>query len=66
MEELEIREDNLLTSRVDILKSIMVEWMQMITPDVKAGCEAALMRRWEKFAEPVYDDNGNLIPWEPR
>lgn len=61
----EVREDEMLTRRVDILKGIMVEWMERITPDVKAGTEAAAMRRWYKKAEPVFDDNGNLLPWEP-
>ena len=26
--------------------------------------EPALMRRWTKNAEPVFDRDGNLIPWE--
>lgn len=62
----EIREDSMLNSRVDILINIMVEWMEAITPDVKAGAGACLMRSWHKEAEAVYDDKGNLIPWEPK
>ena len=62
---LEVREDALLTQRVDILKGIMIEWMEAITPDVKAGVEATAMRRWHKAAQPVFDENNNLLPWEP-
>ena len=43
---------------------IMREEMQRYVPDVKIGAEAALMRRWLKNADPVYDDTGKLIPWE--
>lgn len=62
----EIRDDEHLTERVDILKGIMVKWMRAVTPDVRAAAEAAVMRRWYKQAEPVYDENNNLIPWEPK
>ena len=47
------------------VESIMIDAMQEITPDVRAGAESAAMRRWYKKAEPVLDDAGNLIPWEP-
>ena len=62
----EIREDDLLTRRIDKLKESMVDWMQTVTPDVKAGAEAAVMRRWHKKAKPVFDENNNYIPWEPK
>lgn len=40
--------------------------MRKFVPDVRVWCEPALMRRWYKEAEPVYDSNGKLIPWEPK
>lgn len=43
---------------------VMKEAMAMFTPDVKAKVEPALMRNWSKAAEPVFDSNGHLIPWE--
>ena len=43
---------------------VMKEAMAMFTPDVKAKVEPALMRNWSKAAEPVFDSNGYLIPWE--
>jgi hypothetical protein len=62
----EIAIDDRITERVDTIKDIMVECMELVTPDVKAGASAALMKRWYKEAEAVYDENNNLIPWEPK
>mgnify|MGYP006269102535 CR=1 FL=1 len=45
---------------------IMVARMQDYIPDVKVSAEPALMRRWYKAAETVYDAAGKLIPWEPK
>jgi DNA polymerase-1 len=42
---------------------IMVDVMQKWTPDVPQKVEPALMERWEKKAEPMFDDDGVLIPW---
>ena len=47
------------------LRVVMVENMQKYTPDVLVDAEPCLMRRWHKGAEPVYNDSGTLIPWEP-
>ena len=44
---------------------IMREEMQKYMPDVKVGCEPALMARWYKGAKAVFDANGRLTPWEP-
>ena len=44
---------------------VMEASAQIWTPDVPQIAEPALMRRWYKGAEPVYDDAGRLIPWEP-
>lgn len=42
---------------------VMVEKMRECVPDVKVKAEPALMRRWYKQAEAVYE-NGKLVPWE--
>jgi len=47
------------------MDEIMVRKMREVTPDVKASTEAALMLRWNKFADPVYED-GILVPWVPK
>jgi DNA polymerase I-like protein with 3'-5' exonuclease and polymerase domains len=46
------------------IAEVMVETMNLYTPDVPARAEPALMRRWYKAADPVYVD-GRLVPWEP-
>ncbi len=57
--------DDKVGDRVRLVEAIMVKAMEEITPNVKAGAESAAMYRWDKKAEPVWDDNGNLLPWSP-
>lgn len=45
---------------------LMVEAGRTWCPDVKSKAEPALMRRWYKGAEAVFDERGMLQPWEPR
>jgi len=51
---------------VQEVNRIMVEAMRIITPDVEPRTEAVLMRRWDKFADPTFDDAGNLIVTEEK
>lgn len=46
---------------------IMVESLGDTMPDMRPAIKAepALMRRWDKRAEPVYDERGRLTVWEP-
>lgn len=44
---------------------LMVQGMHEVIPNVCVVAEPALMRRWYKKAEPVYE-NGRLVPWEPK
>ncbi len=48
------------------IESVMNATMNKWTPDVPAASEAAIMRYWTKGAEPVYNAEGRLIPWEDR
>lgn len=48
------------------LSEIMVESMKVFIPDVQIEAEPTITRRWYKSAEPVFDENGVLIPWEPK
>jgi hypothetical protein len=57
--------DDKLTERIEFIQEIMVRNMEKVTPNVKAKTEPAVMLRWDKRAEEVRDDKGNLIPWEP-
>jgi hypothetical protein len=61
----EVRDDEYAEAKVREVARIMIESMRVITPDVRVGADPVLMRRWYKKAEPVYDENGWLIPWEP-
>lgn len=60
----EIREDDLMHERAYLVSELMCEGMKIITPDVIAKSEPALMRRWNKGAETVLDDAGRLVIWE--
>lgn len=46
------------------LSEIMIQAVKDMLPDIKVvKAEPALMERWEKNAETVFDSNGKLIPW---
>jgi len=45
---------------------LMVEAGRTWCPDVKSKAEPALMRRWFKGVEAVFDARGMLQPWEPK
>ena len=57
--------DELLSLRAATIEKIMVDCMELITPGVKAGAESAAMYRWNKKAETVKDESGNLVAWVP-
>lgn len=59
----EIRDDGLLTARIERMQEIMKSCMECITPNVRAGTEACIMNRWSKKAFPYYVD-GALRPYE--
>lgn len=45
---------------------VMEEAGRAWCPDVPVRAEPALMRAWSKGAEPAFDSEGRLIPWEDR
>ena len=47
------------------LEEVMISEMQKWTPDIPTKADAHLMEKWYKDAEPVYDDKGQLLIWEP-
>lgn len=47
------------------ISRLMSEGMSAYIPDIPITCEPALMDRWYKDAEPVYDENGKLALWVP-
>lgn len=62
---IQVPEDERTHERVLEFQRLMQEAMEIVTPDVPSGTEAALMRRWDKRAEPVFDDAGRLTVWTP-
>lgn len=46
--------------------TVMIEGMKSVVPDVAIKAEPALMRYWYKKAEPVFNEEGLLVPWEPK
>ena len=55
--EVPIEADHLAVARQ--IEKIMIEEMARMIPDVKIGVEYALMARWQKGAEAVFDDPVN-------
>ena len=50
----------------DRTEELMVGGLKTVLPDVRVTAEPALMAdRWYKGAEPVFNDDGLLIPWTP-
>jgi len=65
----EIAEGDHLNADIGVICEIMVRNMRKITPDVRAAVEPALMRRWTKAAEPVWEEVDGvkmLKVWEPK
>ena len=46
------------------VETVMIEEMQLVTPDIPVSCEYALMRHWHKGAEAMFVD-GKLVPVKP-
>ena len=61
----EIPHDKFMHERSCEVVRIMVEAMSTILPDVLVQAEPALMLRWDKKAESVFDENNRLTIWTP-
>jgi len=61
----ELLEDENLQEHVQNIIDLMVEGMVNAIPDVTIKAEPAMMRRWYKEAEAVYDENEHLVAWTP-
>lgn len=61
----QIPEDENMSEKAKMLAGIMEDTMSKLLVDVtNIEAEPALMRRWDKKAKPVYNDNGDLLIWE--
>lgn len=62
---LSIPEDGWEHERAGEVSDCMVSCMKQVIPDVAVRTEACVMRRWSKYAKPVFDTEGRLTIWEP-
>lgn len=46
------------------ISELMVSSMKIYTPDIKVKAEPCLMLEWDKNAETMHNEKGELIPWE--
>lgn len=64
--EHEERDVDWLNEQAQEISHVMLDAMSYITPDVPGlSTEGVFMRRWNKFADPTFDDQGRLIVTEP-
>jgi len=61
----EIPDDQYAHERAFEIARLMVDGFRAVVTDLPVLAEPALMHRWYKQAEPVFDANGRLIPWTP-
>lgn len=54
-----------LHDRATTVQRIMEDSMSIAVQHTKVKTEAALMERWSKAADPVFDDQGRLTIWRP-
>lgn len=57
--------DEKLQARIKEIQRIMQDSMSIVMPDVTIRTEAVLMERWDKRAEPVFNEAGELQIWRP-
>ena len=46
------------------MEALMLQAGKDILPNMRMTAEPCLMRRWSKGAEPAFDADGKLIPWD--
>jgi len=63
---LAIPEDSHMHERAFEQARLQISAMKTVMPDVEVRAVPALMRRWDKEAEAVYDANQRLTVWEPK
>ena len=62
---IEVPAESNLKEHAETIRELMISGMKWVVPDVRIDVEYAASTRWYKAAEAVYDDDGNLVPWEP-
>jgi len=62
---IEVPEQSNLGEHAEAVRRLMIDGMQQVVPDVRIEVEYAAARCWSKRAQKVFDDQGQLVPWEP-
>jgi len=62
----EVPDDHKAERRANEVSKLMIEAMKEICIDVPVKAEPTLMYRWDKFAEPSFNQEGNLVPSNTR
>ncbi len=62
---IELPEDGDHTTEAKRIDDICCRSMEQVTGKIPISCEYSLSRRWYKEAEAVFDDEGQLLVWEP-
>lgn len=62
---IEVAEDDDLDEHVETIKRFMVDAMREVVPNVLIQVEAVVTTCWSKKAEPVFDNEGRIVPWSP-
>lgn len=61
----ELKLDHNLQNHIKHIDYLMISGMEHVIKNVNIQVEGALMTKWYKEAEPVYDRNGDLMVWDP-
>jgi len=62
----EVVDDDMKHECCQEIARLMIEGLKTVTPDMTVKAAPVLMRKWDKRADPVFDENGKLTVWEPK
>ena len=62
---IELENDEQLQKNIANIEQLMIDAMSVAIPHIKIKVESALMTRWYKEAEAIYDEKGLLQIWTP-
>lgn len=62
---IELNDDEHLSKHVERCENLMIKAMKWFVKKTRVSLESSLMYTWYKEADPIYDDKGVLMIWEP-
>ena len=63
--EIKITNPQQMSEEVGHVEELMIKGMTKVIPDVAIRTESVLMDRWYKEAEPIHNEQGFLLKWDP-